>query len=424
MCHDDERLDLTPDVYEPNALPLRRQYLKQHVQLPPLHVCRHLFAAQYTYIGTIFAFNDPDVFDRLLVEANQGLLDLANKDACLIHAKLFATLAFGQLYSVNQWISYKGPPGFEYFTYALQLLPDAYEEGSVICVETLALIGYFLQNLNRRDAAFLYIGMALRMAISLGLHQEISQRSMASGAAVAPVSQLDDAAKEHRRRVWWSIYSLDRIVCVKSGNPVTIRDEDIGIQLPSRLPYEPEYCPAVVLRHYTELSRILGDIAKSIYHKPSISATGKADGKQLVASVQHIIHALYSWKRNIPDRLRFDPARLLVSRESVSTFSHYYQCINMTARPLFFRLVGRRLERIRADAAARTRDWRSGLSRTAVQAVELCVDAATDTIKMMKAASERDLVGRNYPSSYRITPRSYACSGVGPISTSKKQRNI
>lgn len=306
---------------------------------------------------------------------------------------MLAILAFGQLYSVNQWIDFKGPPGFEYFVYALQLLPDAHEEaaGSMLCVETLAYVGYFLQNMNRRDAAFLYIGMALRMAISLGIHQEVS---------VAHPG-LDERAREHRRRVWWSIYSLDRILCVKSGNPVTIQDEDIGVAMPSKLPHEPDYCPAVVLRHYTQISRILGRLSGSIYRRAPKS------GSRLMASVQTIIKSLSQWQRDLPDELRFDPAKLSISRESVSTLLHYYQCINMTARPLLFQVVKRRLESITGggvyDAsslevtarrqAEKQRDWKEGLSPSTIKVIEMCVNAAQDTVNVMTIAAQRDLVG-------------------------------
>lgn len=89
------------------------------------------------------------------------------------------------------------------------------------------------------------IGLALRMAISLGLHQEVSDQA---------ISQIE---RDRRRRAWWSVYSLDRyahsgiqkmccvtpadsdrILSVKSGNPITIHDEDIGTAWPPlvRLP--------------------------------------------------------------------------------------------------------------------------------------------------------------------------------------------
>jgi proline utilization trans-activator len=398
---DDGSLDHNPNFYDPGALPSRRECAASHnVRLPPPDIARRLFAAQYTYIGTIFAFADPASFDAELADAYRGPPDLADRDACLAYAKVLMILAFGQLYSVNQWIDFKGPPGFEYFRHALQLLPDAHEEGSILCVETLALIGYFMQNMNRRDAAFLYIGMALRMAISLGLHQEVA--SLPSTTSLPVTSRhlpphlqrdtsLDSTAREHRRRVWWSIYSLDRILCVKSGNPITIADDDVGVELPSRLPSEAEYCPAVVLRHYTQLSRILGDVTRSIYRRSSSEAP--KSGKRLMESVQRIMVSLSRWNAALPDELRFEPARLSISRESVSTFSHYYQCINMTARPLLFHVVQKRLAVIRADPTEKEREWKQGLSQTTVRVIEMCVSAAQDTINMMDIASHRDLVG-------------------------------
>ncbi|KAF9873326.1 hypothetical protein CkaCkLH20_09139 [Colletotrichum karsti] len=392
---DDGSLDANPNYFEPSALPSRREKGRTRVRLPPIDIARRLFAAQYTYIGTIFSFTDPkEKFDQLLVDAYRGPPEPSDKEACLSYAKVLIILAYGQFYSVNQWVDFRGPPGFDYFTHALNLLPDTHEEGSILCVETLALIGYFMQNMNRRDAAFLYTGMALRMAISLGLHHEVGYSPTPNPLQCSETNPelMDDETREHRRRVWWSVYSLDRILSVKSGNPITIQDEDIGVDLPSRLSREPEYCPAVVLTHYTELSRILGEIHNTIYRKTS--KTAPKSGQRLMASVQGIILGLSKWNQDLPDELRFDPARLSISRESVSTFAHYYQCINMTARPLLFHVVQKRLQRIRSsnDTSEKERDWKEGLSQTTVRVIDMCIGAAQDTINMMTVAAQRDLV--------------------------------
>lgn len=336
-----------------------------------MDIARQLFAAQYTYIGTIFSFVSPSSFEKLLQEAYKSPPDLVNQDACLTYAKLLVILAFGKMYSVNQWIDYDGPPGFDYFTHVLQLLPDLHEQGTVLFVETLALVGFFMQNLNRRDAASLYIGSALRMAITLGLHQEPTHAG------------IDDEWKEHRRRVWWSVYSLDRIHSVKSGNPITIHDEDIGVQLPSRLSSEPEFCPAVVLRHYTKLSQINGQIMTSVYRRKLKS------GSSLMAAVQSIVLALSQWQQELPEELRFDPVKLSTSRESVSTLLYYSQCIHMIARPLLFHVVQARLK---SGLSNRESDWREGLTQTTVNVIEMCVHAAKETINMMSIAAQKNLV--------------------------------
>jgi proline utilization trans-activator len=339
--------------------------------LPPVAFAKRLYLAQHSYIGTIFAFCTPEVFEEQFQQAYRGPPDVSDREACLAYCQTLLVLAFGQLYSVNQWSGFDGPPGFDFFTQALQYLPDMYEEGSVLFVGVLALIGYFMQNLNRRDAAFLYVGTALRMAISLALHQEV------------PDPRLDEASKEQRRRIWWSVYSLDRILCIKGGNPLTIDDQDIAVKLPSRLSNEPEYCPAVCLRHYTQLSRILGRIMKTVYRKTPKS------GSTLMASVSEIMTSLSTWHRDLPSELRFDPDKLHVSRESVSTFLHYHQCINLTARPLLFHVVERRLQ---GSASELGRDWKEGLSPTTIAVISMCVSAAKDSVTMMTLAAKKNLV--------------------------------
>lgn len=359
-------------TYNPAALRPRRPSVCGQARLPPYPFALRLFAAQYTYIGTIFAFVPKETFEARLQKAYEGPPDLADREACLAYAQVLVILAFGQMYSVNQWSGFEGPPGFEYFTLALQFLPDIHEDGSILFVEVLALVGYFMQNLNRRDAAFLYLGVALRMAVSLALHQEVFD------------PQMDEAVREHRRRLWWSVYSLDRILCAKSGHPITILDEDIGVALPSPLPgIEPETCSPTVLLHYTELSRILGRIMKTIYRKD------RKSGSSLIASVQSIMTSLQNWHRELPDTLRFDPDKLGISRESVSTFLHYHQCINMTARPLLFHVVQKRLEN---GVAEKEEDWKQGLTATTVGVIETCIAAARDTITMMAFAAQKDLV--------------------------------
>lgn len=373
-------------TYNHEAWP-RRPSVSILPQLPPYDFAKRLQAAQHIYIGTIFSFIEPQKFDERLQSIYAQAPDLRDHEERLSFCQVLMILAYGQMYSVNQWTGNDGPPGFHYFMQALQILPDIHEEGSILFVEVLSLVGYYMQNLNRRDAAFLYTGSALRMAISLGLHQEVSDPT------------LDSVSRERRRRVWWSVYSMDRILCVKSGNPITIADEDIGVSLPTRMPQiDPEYWSAAVLAHYTQLSRILGKITEGIYRKSPKS------GPSLLASVQGIMSELSSWLKNLPEELRFNLAQLekSISRESVSIFLHYYQCINMTARPLLFHVVQTRLkDMVRHEAKAA---WREGLSPTTVSVIETCTRTARSTVAMMSFAAKQNLVGTSEEDSIALKP--------------------
>lgn len=369
-------LDIDRDysTYNHNAIRLRRPSFADNgiqVRLPQYLHAHMLFSAQHSYIGTIFAFVQAEEFERRLRQAYTGPPDVTYRHACLEYCQVLMVLAYGNLYMVNEsdHDDADGPPGFKYFQEALQFLPDLHEEGSVLFVSVLSLIGYFMQNLNRRDAAFLYVGSALRMSISLGLHQE--------------AEHLDSSVREYRRRLWWSVYSLDRILSVKSGNPVTIHDQDINVAMPKRLPHEAIDSPVVCLDHYTQLSNILGRIMQAVYRKT------RKSGKSLITSVQDIMTALADWDRNLPPHLRFDPDRLSISRESVSIFLHYHQCINMTVRPLLFHVVQKQLDHLRLNVS---NDWRLGLSTNTVDAIELCISTARDTITMMTIAARTDLV--------------------------------
>ncbi|KAJ5125142.1 hypothetical protein N7526_007319 [Penicillium atrosanguineum] len=356
------------------SLVLRRPVASALPQLPPFEFAKRLFWVQYSYIGTIFSLIKPREFEERLAFVYHQPPDFSHRETCLIYCQTLLVIAFGLMYSVNQWSGDDGPPGFKYFKHALRFLPDIHEEGSIFFVEVLCYVAYYMQNLNRRDAAFLYIGLALRMAISLGLHQEVSDPS---------ISETD---RNRRRRAWWSVYSLDRLLSVKSGNPITIHDEDIGTSPATIDGSTSDPWPSIVLTHYTQLSRILGRIGEEIYRKKPRS------GSNLIMSVQSITNDLSSWLRQVPDGLRIDFTTLdtHVNRETVSINLHFYSCVNMTARPLVFYVIQRRLDA--GILGTSGEDWKEGLAPNTVAVIDSCITAARATTLIMDAAAKHNLI--------------------------------
>ncbi|KAJ5117009.1 hypothetical protein N7456_001357 [Penicillium angulare] len=364
--------DVRPLYDDPSSL--RRPVEDALPQLPPFQFAKRLFWVQYAYIGTIFSLIHPAQFEERLEYVYHQPHDFSHRETCLIYCQVLLVMAFGLMYSVNQWSGDDGPPGFKYFKHALRFLPDIHEEGSIFFVEVLCYVAYYMQNLNRRDAAFLYIGLALRMAISLGLHQEVSN------------PDISEAGRNRRRRAWWSVYSLDRLLTVKSGNPITLHDEDIGTTWPSAPDGStPDTWPSIVLIHYTQLSRILGRIGEEIYRKKPRS------GSSLIMSMQSITDALSSWLRQAPGGLRIDFSTLdsHISRETVSINLHFYSCVNMTARPLVFYVIQRRID---AGLLGKTEDWKEGLASNTVAVIDSCITAARATTLIMDAAAKKNLI--------------------------------
>lgn len=344
--------------------------------LPPFELAKSLYRAQHAYIGTIFSFLSSTSFYQRLERVYARSPDLNDRDECLIYCQILLVFAFGQMYSINQWIGHDGPPGFTYFKHALTFLPDLFEDGSILFIEVLSYVAYFMQTINRRDTAYVYTGIALRMAISLGLHQEVADQ------------EIDSETREYRRRVWWSIYSMERLLCVSSGHPISIQDEDIDLLPPCPMPGEDSHT-ALVLASYTELSRIHGIIGEKIYRKKQKS------GPDLSACIQHIMKRLNDWFERLPETVQLDLADLSQAphREVVSTYLHYYHCINMTARPILLYAVQRQLAaNPHRTHAAR---WEDQFSPDIVHVIDTAISASRSSAVIFNTAAKYNLVGKS-----------------------------
>ena len=87
------------------------------------------------------------------------------------------------------------------------------------------------------------IGVAVRLAVDLGLHYE-DGKDLESGLAAPAAQQKETLAKEKgrreyvrdlRRRLWWCTYSFDRLVSLCVGRPFGISDQVITTEFPSVL---------------------------------------------------------------------------------------------------------------------------------------------------------------------------------------------
>jgi transcriptional regulatory protein GAL4 len=100
---------------------------------------------------------------------------------------------------------------------------ESLETGSVTLVQAFAMAANYLQKRNRPNSGYNYGGIALRLAISLGLHKEFR------GWQTAPFK------KEIRRRVWWSLCVLDVGATVTYGRPLNWPQVGVDIPFPSNI---------------------------------------------------------------------------------------------------------------------------------------------------------------------------------------------
>lgn len=83
-------------------------------------------------------------------------------------------------------------------------------------VPALSLMGYYLIEVNRRDAAYMYVSLAVHIAIIHGSFRHTA----------------DEASK----RTFWTLYIMDRWISMLMGRPPIIPDEAIRLPLPAPVP--------------------------------------------------------------------------------------------------------------------------------------------------------------------------------------------
>ncbi|KPM46543.1 hypothetical protein AK830_g67 [Neonectria ditissima] len=244
--------------------------------------------------------------------------------------KFFVILALGEMYSTSLPAAKEGRssssvPGTGYFLTAVGLLQDLFEEPSIAQIETLLLFCFYSNVLGRVKSAHMYSGMAVRSSTCLGLH-----RSIPASSILSPIE------REHRIRLWWTVYIFDRSTCSKLGQPLTIQDADIDVSMPSSDVMIPESHTRLAspdhLMAYINLAQITGFIMRDIYAPAS-----KSSGGRLVQNVRSILQELRKWDAHVPARLRWNPEGG-VPRPVASLQLHFNQCIILTTRPILLHI--------------------------------------------------------------------------------------
>lgn len=211
------------------------------------------------------------------------------------------------------------------YSYALTLAPASNMERSLAQVSLLLARCFYLlvvcrterlapyvsqairKYINNHYSCWTILGQAVRVAQSIGLHIE-SEESDNTKTTHSPEI-------EKRRRVWYSIYVLDRLLSLQLGRPPAIHDDDFNVPLPARAsdseidwtgegveerssnsPSSGDYFLAVIA-----FSAIVGRVLRSLYC-PRRSHFASED----LLSTKDLDRQLIDWKISLPRALRFD----------------------------------------------------------------------------------------------------------------------
>ncbi|ETS77404.1 hypothetical protein PFICI_11278 [Pestalotiopsis fici W106-1] len=115
--------------------------------------------------------------------------------------------------------------GISLYQQAAKLIPDMLAIASVESVQAFLLLGVYTLPQDTSGLSYTYLGVAIKMAIQNGMHRTYS------GVL------LDSHALEVRKRLWWTIYTLEKRICILHGRPLSISRADIDVELPMETPH-------------------------------------------------------------------------------------------------------------------------------------------------------------------------------------------
>ncbi|KAH6656516.1 fungal-specific transcription factor domain-containing protein [Truncatella angustata] len=288
------------------------------------------------------------------------------RQSSLWYIHFLLILAFGKIF-IMQKSTGKRPSGTEFFVKAMQILPPAYcfPSDPVGSTEILCCIALYLQCVDHRNAAHIYIGQAMRTAMAYGMHTEM------------PADQLGEKHVQRCRKVWWTIFVLDRQMTSLMGLPHPIQDAEIQCRLPV---YHESHQRTTTLDMHIKLARVIAEINNDVY-----GANGRLKGtflRSTKASLRKLAGLAAELGQTLP--LRLDQTGHGVSRMSASLHLLYHQCIVLATRPLMFCYL-----KMKFEAATFSKTSTQDKFSTILQ---MCIESSQSIIIILESLQSQGLL--------------------------------
>ncbi|CAI6090793.1 unnamed protein product [Clonostachys chloroleuca] len=290
------------------------------IPLPRLQYAEYLTSTVVVQLGSLYCLFEQDSFVKNLRQFYEARSKKVTQKPSLWHIQMLLVLAFGKSL-LSREHSDSGPSGMTYFKLAMEAFPDVRQlcENPLLSIEILSLASLFLHAADMLQESYILIGQALRISVTQGLNQAFPE-------------PLRPPNVEYMRRLWWSVYCIDRKSAALLGSPSVMRDEDITIPVPS---IQKGHESQNVISIHVALSSHLGKILDVIY-----GMRGHSRGK-FVIEVQAILSRLAETSSVLNEHLDLDTARSNepISRDATTLHLLLHQCVILTVRPVLFSLL-------------------------------------------------------------------------------------
>ncbi|KAJ9476120.1 Zn(2)-C6 fungal-type domain-containing protein [Pseudozyma hubeiensis] len=197
-------------------------------------------------------------------------------------AALYVVLALGALMDEGDWEDCFAPVSLTregaiacattLFLLAKKRLEEIVENSSIQSARCLVLMSFFSLQWSSPNVAYLYIGYAARMCISIGLHRETFH------------SPGNPRSAEHRQ-LWWTCYGIERMISTWFGQASAIRDDDVSARLP-----QPDNSYDAYLLVYAQIARVCSDMGRLSANPPANAHDVLLASERMEAEMLRIRH--------------------------------------------------------------------------------------------------------------------------------------
>ncbi|RDB23224.1 Transcriptional activator protein acu-15 [Hypsizygus marmoreus] len=229
-----------------------------------------------------------------------------------------------------------GGMGMVYYERALILQYISHANIQIAHVQCFILMSSFLCSINCLPQAWILIGQAVRTGQDLGLHR--SPRRLL----------ITSIEKETRRKVWWGVYSLDRMLALALGRPLGINDSDCDVEQPVEVDDEhlAEYFSGATMNQrqpslmtgavaLNNLYEIGGRVLRQVYALENCREQLEPERKaELQRTVESLDNELTKWCEDLPAVFKSQSETDEQVSMGAVLCSHYYSILTTLHRNL------------------------------------------------------------------------------------------
>ncbi|KAK8131767.1 hypothetical protein PG984_008205 [Apiospora sp. TS-2023a] len=290
---------------------------------------------------------DPSKLDLDSLEALPG-----DAHECRQLAIIHATLAVVCVLGTSSPAKNNATRGDAFFERARSLMGNPLDAAgwSLLNLPLLAMMAVYLIEVDRTDAAYIYVSLGMHIAVIHGAHQGHVQN-------------------EHEKRSFWTLYHLDRWLCLMLGRPPTLLDESINLALPVDARGLPQSLGLVA---HVKLAKIAGHIIRK-------SSSGDHDGILADSSyVDTTLKMLQKWSVTLPAELRLSSHHSGINRAACELRMKHNQLVLLATRPTLLDVLRKALA---ARIEHRTWHWHTSPQYSHVWQ---CLDAARENLRLAR----------------------------------------